>query len=922
MLCDNLTPEPADRQTAFSYNRNNNSRASNTINISSWDDFRQLEGDVSFAAGTRFAITTDLTLEEGGWFPLVCEPETPRFILDGQSHTLRGLDRALFMIMPANCVIRNLNLTDMDQLVIQASRMDVAEPSATYAWTGLGAFLNMGACTFENCSASGSIGCNSDDFILGGFVGDGNGASPHIFINCVSNVKLNTAAQAGGFLGRCDTGTLQMLGCVNHGNIDCGTRGYNYDCALGGLVGSVDPYVSVPMTVTIGSEYQPCGNYGAIDSYGRRSEFDSYVGGIIGRYATNGPCTLTCCSNYGNIENPQVGDSDRDCTGGIIGLCGSSNLTMTNCLNGELISGGMWVGGLIGRISGEKFTLTDNLVSFIDIASSGRAAGIACWESAASFAEGTSATGNVVEALQIGGAEEADVGRIFSSECNIEGSADFDNCCYFDTLLSGTIGTFGCSGSDTLFLSPIGDMKCGGNYPYVGAALRNGGDCAPEEMKHFLILDEVSDGHIQQLTWTEAQTAPTYDSLKPKHPPKGAVFEGWTLESPYVQPSEASSSAVKSVSPRDVLTNIDTVYYAVWSCTVDGCVYKPETKKCGCAEDCSPEQEEACANGYANPMLSDSLLQVVSSIASVEHSGGDMLTAINGAMSKFTAMADSTATYLQAQSIMRKSQELFNTVVALENTTKRKLFCTMNAICYCGGATGSCCDLSGLDGEDPTGPFTEVINSIAYVEGASAEVLAQGATFLSQAAKEETDVFDSTLTSEDAEQFTLEDVVDDITAMARSTQRLETTLSEKLCMVLGAVCCGDDQADCLTDGLYDAVTAVVATIAATENSASSVVTAGADTISYVIDNADLSEENGLWMQDIDSIVDKVQILANTALCLEEASGKKLRASLRAMCGGMDDSADCTGSCSQCSAGCSGPTGFQCPAESCSASSCL
>ena len=128
----------------------------------------------------------------------------------------------------------------------------------------------------------------------------------------------------GGIVGYCNGSYVNIIKCINRGDI-VGDHNTNYaDVVVGGICGS-------------GGIITDCYNYGEVNGIGR------VVGGIS-NYAT-----ITSCYNYGNV-------TASDSTVGGISAEGNNETTITGCYNYGQISGIFILGGILGEGSSNSST--------------------------------------------------------------------------------------------------------------------------------------------------------------------------------------------------------------------------------------------------------------------------------------------------------------------------------------------------------------------------------------------------------------------------------------------------------------------------------------------------------------------------------------------------------------------------------------
>lgn len=203
----------------------------------------------------------------------------------------------------------------------------------------VGGVVGQSAGNVVNCSNYSLVSGNS--YCIGGVVGDSNGTISNCFNkgDITSTVQSNT----GGIAGRGSVSSSQ-----NTGNV----TGISY---TGGITGYGDVTDSENSGVVTGTSYvggiTGSGTVSGSDNTGsvKTTKSDKYVGGVTG----NGGASE--CNNSGSVIC-HVGNN----THYIGGITGYSSKPVTNCKNTAEVSGGRFVGGIAGYVTGTSVTGCEN----------------------------------------------------------------------------------------------------------------------------------------------------------------------------------------------------------------------------------------------------------------------------------------------------------------------------------------------------------------------------------------------------------------------------------------------------------------------------------------------------------------------------------------------------------------------------------
>ena len=194
-------------------------------------------------------------------------------------------------------------------------------------------------CEVSNCTNTADITFNVGDLsnrYVGGLVGNASGCS--FTSNHNTGTIISDATYIGGIAGNA-TNTPVNANNTNSGDIIFRTEtSISHEIYIGGVAG----YQTGSINVT------DCRNEGTILIDGITST-KVKCGGIVGESTSN----FANCSNYGTIRCNNNNNNEKN-VGGIIGVCGTTERNMLNCINeGDIqaVEGvlRMYSGGLIGK---------------------------------------------------------------------------------------------------------------------------------------------------------------------------------------------------------------------------------------------------------------------------------------------------------------------------------------------------------------------------------------------------------------------------------------------------------------------------------------------------------------------------------------------------------------------------------------------
>ncbi|GHU68409.1 hypothetical protein FACS1894184_10320 [Clostridia bacterium] len=280
------------------------------------------QGLLAIGAGsdTSYKLGADITVTTTPWVPI--NRATGNTILfDGQSYSIYGLTRPLFLKLPAYSTARNVTL--------EAVNMEIQATETTLVTAG-GFVCDGNNCTLNGIHVNGTILAWNDKAIVGGVVGDTKGA---LVQNCTSNTTIISRWIGGGIAGQSNS---NFKSCVNYGNVNVGS--VTIAEAFGGIVGNAT-------AGDIGYLGEGCTNYGTITTstatvLGLTNKV-KYTGGIVGHLATT--AAVTYCTNSGNVYGGTY-------VGGIAGYEG----IVRNCVVTFVdITGVDYISGIIGKTNAQ-----------------------------------------------------------------------------------------------------------------------------------------------------------------------------------------------------------------------------------------------------------------------------------------------------------------------------------------------------------------------------------------------------------------------------------------------------------------------------------------------------------------------------------------------------------------------------------------
>lgn len=269
--------------------------------------------------------------------------------LDGCGHTITLTTANIPLFSKINgATVSNLTLAT-------TSPVTVTSPVCYDNSFGLLACKASGdGCEVSNCTNTADITFKVGDLsnrYVGGLVGNASGCS--FTNNHNTGTIISDAAYIGGIAGNA-TNTPVNANNTNSGDIIFRTEtSISHEIYIGGVAG----YQTGSINVT------DCRNEGTILIDGITSTKVN-CGGLVGESTSN----FANCSNYGTIQCNNNNNNEKN-VGGILGVCGSYERNMLNCINeGDIqaVEGvlKMYSGGLIGK---NRYMHINNSYAFCNV---------------------------------------------------------------------------------------------------------------------------------------------------------------------------------------------------------------------------------------------------------------------------------------------------------------------------------------------------------------------------------------------------------------------------------------------------------------------------------------------------------------------------------------------------------------------------
>ena len=216
--------------------------------------------------------------------------------LDGNGHTIRGLNKALFSTMSGT--VSNLNINgDVTSRGILTNILDngtvenvTISGSINTTSDGVGSLAGFiqGNSTINNCTSSANV--SSTGAWVGGLIGQVDDKGVLTATNCNATGNVTGLGNVGGFIGGADWGgTCNISNSSASGNV-YGTLNTTTGttCVAGGFIGGA-----------YGGEISNCESRGNVSAEGH------VIGGFVGNagadLGANTQLTIQNCNSYGNV---------------------------------------------------------------------------------------------------------------------------------------------------------------------------------------------------------------------------------------------------------------------------------------------------------------------------------------------------------------------------------------------------------------------------------------------------------------------------------------------------------------------------------------------------------------------------------------------------------------------------------------------
>lgn len=273
--------------------------------------------DSSFM-GCFIKIANDIDFAGKQFKPMGIDPTYFRATLDGDNHTVKGIDFTAegqyvgaFGVLDAMSTVKNLTLEGKIANTIPAGA------STSYS-SYIGGFAGKAYGLIENCV--NKLAVSTEKTYAAGFAGETyDGAR---FVKCVNRGTIKASGYIGGIVanGKNATGDLSFTDCANEGTLHSTGTTSSYSGYVGGIVAK-----------TVEAKFIRCYNTGEIKA--DRTDMASNMAGIVGYLAGtkgNPYCVFEECYNTADITG----------NGGLAGIVaytastvGASRMQMTGCYN-------------------------------------------------------------------------------------------------------------------------------------------------------------------------------------------------------------------------------------------------------------------------------------------------------------------------------------------------------------------------------------------------------------------------------------------------------------------------------------------------------------------------------------------------------------------------------------------------------------
>lgn len=298
------------------------------IKIRTADDLKKIGNDKDYPLNAYYELTGDIDLNcssDNQWEPIMIEADkdfTGNF--NGKGYTIKGLyinNSKRQQSLFGNVTGKIKNLTVEGDIIVA----NVQSSKTAGFVSNLG---NKGI--IENCINRVNItvtGTNS--YYVGGIVGDCLAQAS--IENCENYGTISGTLAVGGIVGFFENATdVTISNCINYGNIN-GTK------LIGGIAGNAPSKNSKGEIMSEKIKISKCYNRGKIEGTA------SFIGGIIG----NTEFDIEDCKNLAEIKGIAA-------VGGIVGKIEGDKCISNSSNTGKISGNGLFCGGIAGQVAGES----------------------------------------------------------------------------------------------------------------------------------------------------------------------------------------------------------------------------------------------------------------------------------------------------------------------------------------------------------------------------------------------------------------------------------------------------------------------------------------------------------------------------------------------------------------------------------------
>lgn len=298
------------------------------IKIRTADDLKKIGHDKDYPLNAYYELTGDIDLNcssDNQWEPIMIEVNKHfSGSFDGKGYTIKGLyinNSKRQQSLFGNVTGKIKNLTVEGDIIVA----NVQSSKTAGFVSNLG---NKGI--IENCINRVNItvtGTNS--YYVGGIVGDCLAQAS--IENCENYGTISGTLAVGGIVGFFENATdVTISNCINYGNIN-GTK------LIGGIAGNAPSKNSKGEIMSEKIKISKCYNRGKIEGTA------SFIGGIIG----NTEFDIEDCKNLAEIKGIAA-------VGGIVGKIEGDKCISNSSNTGKISGNGLFCGGIAGQVAGES----------------------------------------------------------------------------------------------------------------------------------------------------------------------------------------------------------------------------------------------------------------------------------------------------------------------------------------------------------------------------------------------------------------------------------------------------------------------------------------------------------------------------------------------------------------------------------------